>query len=267
VNGSPGPRGPNAAGLVLIGTAVVLMGALVVLFGAQLMRPAEEAPGPHPQLGAPGNPIDSEASVFALQLEDLVSEPTALRRNVHTRTLAAYRALRAYPGAPPSVPHGLTSEEFMTNRCNTCHLRGGYVSRFASYAPVTPHPELAGCLQCHAADDAVVGISLPDGSPDALCAQCHAGAERLPPAFAGLDWRPASWPEIGASDLPGGPPVVPHDFQLRGNCLACHAGPGATEEIRTTHPERANCRQCHLPAATDEVFVRRAPPAQPGDER
>ena len=39
--------------------------------------------------------------------------------------------------------------------------------------------------------------------------------------------------------------------------MACHGGPAAVEEIRTTHPERGNCRQCHVPAVTEEeVFTR-----------
>ena len=32
------------------------------------------------------------------------------------------------------------------------------------------------------------------------------------------------------------------------NCLSCHTGPGSREEIRTTHPERTRCMQCHVGA-------------------
>jgi cytochrome c-type protein NapB len=42
------------------------------------------------------------------------------------------------------------------------------------------------------------------------------------------------------------PPVIPHSIELRENCLACHAGPAAPKEIRVSHPERVNCRQCHV---------------------
>ena len=59
--------------------------------------------------------------------------------------------------------------------------------------------------------------------------------------------------------------MIPHDLQLRGNCLACHAGPAAVEEIRTAHPERTNCRQCHLTAPPGEdVFTRPLDPAIAG---
>ena len=56
-------------------------------------------------------------------------------------------------------------------------------------------------------------------------------------------------PKVGGNNnaLDGSPPVIPHQLQLRENCLACHAGPSAPKEIRVTHPERVNCRQCHVP--------------------
>ena len=38
---------------------------------------------------------------------------------------------------------------------------------------------------------------------------------------------------------------MPHSLQNRENCLACHAGPAAPIEIKVSHPERSNCRQCH----------------------
>jgi cytochrome c-type protein NapB len=44
---------------------------------------------------------------------------------------------------------------------------------------------------------------------------------------------------------------------MRENCRACHAGPGAVAELRTTHPERVSCRQCHaLAAPPAEAFAR-----------
>jgi cytochrome c-type protein NapB len=43
---------------------------------------------------------------------------------------------------------------------------------------------------------------------------------------------------------------------MRENCTACHDGPAAREEIRTPHPERVRCRQCHLTVATTATFER-----------
>jgi nitrate reductase (cytochrome), electron transfer subunit len=190
-------------------------------------------------------PIAAEALVFSLRPDDAALDAHAHRRpDAHPRTLATFRALRAYPGAPPRVPHGLTPDEFRGTMCNTCHERGGYSQRFGAYVPLVPHPELTSCLQCHATDVALVGVALPDRRPDALCNQCHSVA-RNRRSEHDSDWRPAPWPQLSrAAD--GTPPEIPHDLQLRGNCLACHMGPAAVAEIRTSHPERSNCRQCHL---------------------
>ena len=50
------------------------------------------------------------------------------------------------------------------------------------------------------------------------------------------------------------PPVIPHSVFMRENCVACHTGPAAREEIRTSHPERLRCRQCHLEQQTTSTF-------------
>lgn len=253
-------RASLAARLVAIGSAVVALVAVVLGF-QRLTRPAiaaEEHRVAVPVLRDP--PIPAESDVFREQPGDVAAPPWAVRRaSAHPRTLATAQALRAYPGAPPRVPHGLTRDEFRDARCLTCHERGGYSQRFGAYAPITPHPQFEACLQCHAANDGVIGIALPGRTPDASCRQCHvpgAGPAALPPG----NWRSAPWPVLAASRAT--PPPIPHDLQLRGNCLACHMGPGAIAEIRTTHAERANCRQCHVLAAGDAgAYVR------PGDVR
>jgi nitrate reductase (cytochrome), electron transfer subunit len=237
---------------------VILVFSLPPYWSAQRAEPPD-VPGAMRIVA--GAPIDAEASVFRIRAGDLAADPTGIRRDdAHPRTLATYRELRAFPGAPPRIPHGLTAEEFRTTRCNTCHERGGYVPRFRAYSPVTPHPELRDCLQCHVADAALVGLELPGPGSEAACRQCHV-PEAKPAAapFASLDWRPPAWPALSEPGRAGGPPAIPHGRQLRGNCLACHAGPGAAAEIRTTHPERANCRQCHVHVADEEGdFVRPA---------
>jgi nitrate reductase (cytochrome), electron transfer subunit len=192
------------------------------------------------------HPIASEALVFRTAPAGIATDPLAPRRdNAHPRTLATFRRLRAYPGAPPRVPHGLTADEFRGSVCNTCHERGGWSPRFGAYVPLTPHPEWTACLQCHVTDALVMGRPLPGYGADALCRQCHSPVS-VGAALPELDWQPAPWPRVRGSAGDGTPPEIPHDLQLRGNCLACHMGPGAVAEIRTTHPERANCRQCHL---------------------
>lgn len=237
--------------VVAIGAAVIVMVAIVVLVGPGTVPSDDPPPGAlEGPLVAPGAPIPAEAYVFRLRPGDLAAAPEVDRREeAHPRTMNMYRALRAFPGAPPRIPHGLTEPEFRGGRCNVCHRRGGYVERFAAYAPVTPHPELGECLQCHVADDALVGIPFRDetGHED-VCFQCHI-LDREAPRFASLDWPEPAWPALHATALPNAPPVIPHTLQLRENCLACHIGAGAVEEIRTPHAERANCRQCHVEAA------------------
>ena len=61
----------------------------------------------------------------------------------------------------------------------------------------------------------------------------------------------------------GGPPLIPanHDFVIGedidhfsngGNdCLDCHNDESEEEATQTTHPERHNCLQCHVPQTED----------------
>jgi len=198
-------------------------------------------------------PIPAEAQVFRAKWGFVAAAPDERARpQARIRSLAFYRRLRAYPGAPPRVPHGLTEEEFRTNRCAICHERGGYAERFGAYTPVTPHPEMSQCLQCHVPEAMSVGVPLPGQHREVVCRQCHVDPDRRPPSLISLDWVPRPWPALGGAAMPGSPPVIPHDLQLHGDCLACHAGPAAVRELRTRHPERANCRQCHIPQEPGE---------------
>ena len=248
--------GPDLARLLAIAAGVIVM-VVVLLTVFPFGSTAPAPPYPPPPVAGAVEPIPAEALVFRMHPEDVAVAPDApARRPAQPRTLAIYRSLRAYPGAPPRVPHGLTEEEFRETRCLTCHLRGGYAARFGGYAPVTPHPEYASCLQCHSADAMRVGIALPGQVTDVVCSQCHVDPGRPPPSLVSLNWRPLQAPAQGFRAMDGSPPVIPHDLELRGNCIACHAGPGAVRAIRTTHPERANCRQCHVTASDDAVFSR-----------
>jgi len=247
------PDNPHPTGLALriflFGSALTATAAVIV---AVKRAPAARGPEPEPTavavLAPPAEPIAAEAEVFRTNPKTLAIEPAARReRAAHPRTLQTFRYLRAYPGAPPRIPHGLTPTEFRTGACKTCHERGGYSARFAAYVPVTPHPDRGTCLQCHVGDDAVAGISRPSSDPNSRCPLCH-GSGGTPRAYANttLDWRTIAWPQLPRRTPDRSPPSIPHDLQSRGNCLPCHAGPAAVAEIRTAHPERANCRQCHV---------------------
>jgi cytochrome c-type protein NapB len=50
---------------------------------------------------------------------------------------------------------------------------------------------------------------------------------------------------------PQAPPVIPHGVFMREDCAACHEGVPGRPEIRCSHPERMNCRQCHVLQVAD----------------
>ncbi len=191
-------------------------------------------------------PITNEALVFEIPSEKGVftrSEFALEYLNMpvdeaHQRSLETYYNNRAYPGAPPSIPHPLLKGERGVGgkACLQCHQNGGFVEKFNAYAPVTPHPELINCRQCHV-------------------------AQKTETLFTASNFAKMNAPKVGVNNaLPGSPPMMPHDIQMRENCLSCHAGPAAPKEIRVTHPERINCRQCHVPDTREfvdvEIFTR-----------
>ena len=156
----------------------------------------------------------------------------------HQRILATYYNNRAYSGAPPSIPHPVKEKLGMGgNICLQCHQNGGFVEKFNAYAPVTPHPEMVNCKQCH-----VEQLTDTD--------------------FVASNFYKKPPPEVGVNNaLPGSPPTIPHQLQMRENCLSCHAGPAAVKELWIDHPERVNCRQCHVPKEQEfrsvDLFIRK----------
>ncbi len=209
---------------------------------------------------APAEPIHAEAQVFRTSPAMLAIEPATHReRSAHPRTLKTVRFLRGYEGAPPRIPHPLAADEFRTDACRTCHERGGYSVRFSAYVPVTPHPERGICLQCHVGVDSLMGTADPGANPNSRCPLCHGPSGGRPREEASATWSTTVWPTLPSEAADGSPPPIPHDLQYRQNCLTCHAGPAAVAEIRTKHPERANCRQCHVVLDPEaEPFVRPA---------
>lgn len=156
-----------------------------------------------------------ERSEFALEYSRMPLDEN------HQRNLKEYYQNRAFYGAPPSVPHPVEEGRIGANDCLKCHQNGGYVDKFKAYTPVSPHPDKVSCLQCHV-------------------------AQKSNSLFTATSYQRNQGPDIGHQALIGSPPIIPHQIQLRSNCLSCHAGPSAPKEIRTTHPNRVNCRQCHV---------------------
>lgn len=144
-------------------------------------------------------------------------------KGVSERNLDSYYKNRKIISGPPIVPHDIKDTfNLKMNRCLSCHLEGSFSPNLGKYAPKTPHPEFSHCNQCH----------LP---------------QKTNSLFKENNVASYSFKRIGAL-LALGPPRIPHDFQNRSNCVSCHAGPSAPKEIRTDHPDRIHCRQCHMPA-------------------
>lgn len=246
--------------LFLIVAAVTAVAAVVVAVERAPVREEQRSIATVVQVVPAAEPIRAEAQVFRTT-PDLVSiPPAALReRSAHVRRLSTVHFNRPYEGAPPRIPHGLSAEEFQTDACRTCHQRGGFSHRFAAYVPLTPHADRGMCLQCHVGVDQVIGVSEQAADPNTRCVICHPASGGPPRADAKITWSTTVWPALPRLTPGEDPPPIPHDLEFRENCLTCHGGSAAVEEIRTTHPERANCRQCHVAQDLDAApFARTA---------
>ncbi len=156
---------------------------------------------------------------------------------------ATRAARRAYDGAPPVIPHPPLGAE-----CTVCHTALGQAMPGIGFAPANPHLAMASG-SAESAGGSLVAPTVtrgPDSGTFANCRQCHVfqfdqGSFRES-NFQGLLQQRS----IADRLYPGAPPVMPHSTSMRENCVACHATESARPEIRCSHPERFNCRQCHM---------------------
>jgi len=136
------------------------------------------------------------------------NDPAADQRSDRT-------ARRYFAYAPPFIPH-----EVVNPQCLDCHGVGMVVAGVKT--PVTPHPQLLNCQQCHIRPDASAGVFRQN-------------------TFIGVN---ESF-EVRHVQ-PAGPPFLPHRVFMRENCAVFHDDPGRKGVTQTTHPERLNCVQCHI---------------------
>lgn len=136
---------------------------------------------------------------------------------------------RAYDGAPPVVPHPVAQDSAAS--CLACHGPGLVVKD--KIASRISHPPYTSCTQCHAP---AAGTRIP--ATEQALLQPIAENE-----FAGLNA-----PLKGTRAWPQAPPTVPHSTLMRSDCLSCH-GPQGLFGLRTPHPDRRSCTQCHVPTA------------------
>ncbi|MCF7763898.1 MAG: nitrate reductase cytochrome c-type subunit [Verrucomicrobia bacterium] len=166
------------------------------------------------------------------------SNPVALTNATETEralALAGRAARRAFDGAPPVVPHPIAQDS--SAACLACHGPGLAVKdRIASRIS---HARYSSCTQCHVPSG---GTGLPASEP-ALLEPVAANQ------FAGV-----TPPMKGTRAWPLAPPTIPHSTLMRGDCLSCH-GPGGLSGLRTPHPDRQSCVQCHVSDAELDQHV------------
>ena len=79
-----------------------------------------------------------------------------------------YYNRRAYPGAPPVIPHPVAPDETFSQSCNACHEKGGFVAQYSTYTPLTPQgkdirPKVLFCE---------IAVDLHDGRLEFNRAEC-----------------------------------------------------------------------------------------------
>jgi nitrate reductase (cytochrome), electron transfer subunit len=142
----------------------------------------------------------------------------------------AFRAeRRAYDGAPPVVPHPI--DELSAQSCIVCHGAGMIVA--GKIAPVLSHPFLASCTQCH-------------------ISTFHPGAKVAATTVANT-FEGYRGPALGSRAWTGAPPTIPHATFMHDSCSSCHGLTGRPG-LRTPHPQRKSCTQCHVPDYSLERF-------------
>ena len=173
-------------------------------------------------------------------------EPVRQTEGQKAAALALRASRRAYDGAPPVVPHPITQDS--ASSCIACHQDGLRVGQRT--APKISHQAYANCTQCHVESE---NKAFPAGPP----LTDNGFADN---AFAGV-----ASPAKGERAWQGAPPTIPHPTLMRSDCMSCH-GVNGLAGIRSTHPWRQSCTQCHAPSATFDqqpVPTASAPPAGP----
>ena len=212
--------------LVFAGICIVALP--FVVFSAFSFQSSET---PTTVLKTEGDDFDQSGEAIFINYDQISKEYLADMSTA--RTLDEYYARRQYPGSPPFIPHKVEEADLAPVECLTCHAMGGWTEELKRHTPLTPHPEQTACRQCH--------IAQTDAK-----------------LFVDIDWMSVPTPRLGRTELPGAPPPIPHELQMRDNCIACHVGPGAVATIRVEHPSRGDCRQCHVPETNAGLFSRKS---------
>lgn len=94
---------------------------------------------------------------FAVLLSALVALSLGTADAQQAAPPASARLPRAYPGAPPLIPHDAEARKGL---CLTCHETG------VAGAPIVPHPTRDPvCLQCHVGQERTAKPFVSDAKP------------------------------------------------------------------------------------------------------
>lgn len=202
-----------------------------------VLRTAERMPG-YSEIGERRR--GPNAVVYPKAFETLrpdkpsLADPVVQTEADKAKALLARASRRAYDGAPPTIPHEVKQRDFPD--CLACHAEG--LALAGKRAPRMSHARYENCTQCH----------VPSVAPQPL-----SPGEPGENAFVGL---PS--PTSGTRAWAGAPPTIPHPTLMRSECSSCH-GVGGPSGIRSTHPARQSCTQCHVSDAVLEQRARAEP--------
>ncbi len=245
----------------MVGAALVAVA--FVGFFAEVRRPPPTASGysdPAGELGVSEDvrsyaelrrgPKEGERSLYLAEVATLraqlpeVLQPFERQPGDRDEALTRRAMRRAFDGAPPVVPHPV--DQRAVPNCNVCHEQGAKVGDLI--APAMSHAALSSCQQCHVEQSA---------TSRALTASAERGSDVFAAArVAGSEFEPAEFGGQGARAWQGAPPVMPHSMWMRQRCDSCH-GVSGHPGLRTSHPERQSCVQCHAPQAALNQDLRR----------
>ncbi len=201
----------------------------------------------YPQLRQSSRGPSHEMYVASAELlRARLPKPTdpVVRQEGDREAMLEQRSLRrAFDGAPPTVPHPIDSRA--KPNCLVCHEHGAKIGELI--APMISHAPYVSCVQCHAPAIAGLEVSGAGDEPSGVTVAAKTSENAFEPAPMGGQ---------GTRAWPGAPPTVPHRLQMRENCASCH-GVSGMAGLRSTHPDRQSCQQCHAAqAASDQIMAR-----------
>jgi len=142
---------------------------------------------------------------------------------------------RAFDGAPPVVPHPIPQDS--SAACLACHGPG--IAAKDKVASKISHAHYTSCTQCHVPAGGIGLQALESILQKPIAGNQFVGSV---PALKGS----RAWPQA--------PPTIPHSTLMRGDCTSCH-GPLGLFGLRTPHPDRQSCVQCHASDASLDQHV------------